>query len=91
MGVSTKMHRWRPFFLNAARFVAIKTLFLLVLNAKCAYFVVVTDMLDCFGTLNGVDPSRIVTLSGTQTITGTTTFKHLEVVKTLEVRSTYQL
>lgn len=41
--------------------------------------------MECTGTFNTVDLSRVVTLSGAQFIPGTTTFKHLEVTETLEV------
>lgn len=45
----------------------------------------VTNAIDCTGTINGVDPSNIITLTGSQFITGTTTFKQLEVTESLEV------
>lgn len=45
----------------------------------------VTDAIDCTGTVNGIDPMAIVTLSGDQFIPGTTTFRHLEVTEVLEV------
>lgn len=51
-------------------------------------FVVVilaADVLD-FHSLNGINPSQIVTLSGNdQLIPGTTTFRQLEVTETLQV------
>lgn len=45
----------------------------------------VTDVIDCTGTINGIDPMAIVTLSDDQFIPGTTTFRHLEVTEVLEV------
>lgn len=48
-------------------------------------FFSVTDAVDCDGTINGIDPMSIVTLSGEQFIPGSTTFRHLEVTEALEV------
>lgn len=50
-----------------------------------------TESLDVFGTLNGIDPTEIVTLSGVQSITGTITFKHLEITEELIVSIHFQL
>lgn len=45
----------------------------------------VTETLFLMGALNGVNPSQIVTLNGSQTIPGTTTFRHLEITQALNV------
>lgn len=44
-----------------------------------------TDEIDCTGTINGITPIEMVTLTSDQFIPGTTTFRHLEVTETLEV------
>lgn len=49
------------------------------------HVITVTEAVDCFGTLNGIEPSQIVTLSGAQEIPGTITFRHLEITEELVV------
>lgn len=45
----------------------------------------VVNVADVDGTINNIDPARIITLSGDEFIPGTTTFRQLEVTKSLEV------
>lgn len=44
-----------------------------------------SEVVDCTGTVNGIDPSAIITLTTDQYIPGETTFHQLEVFETLEV------